>query len=125
MNKPHVFRVFGLMTLGVSLPFAIIHLRAAPDDAPITLVQRFAAVLANGCGPWGVAMVRLVNFPNAGWRSFSWALAIGLTLAGVGLCLLRLRSRGPVESRLWTVTWGVFLVIWFGVGLAQIADGLL
>lgn len=119
------FRVFGLMALAVSLPFTFIHLRAAPDDAPITLVQRLGAVLANGFGPWGVALVRLVDFPNAGLRSFSWALAIGLTVAGLALGFLRGRSQGRTESMLWSGAWGVFLLIWFGVGLVQIADGLL
>jgi hypothetical protein len=77
-----VIIVLGVIALVVSLPFVILHLVAAPDDAPITALQHVVAALANYFDPWGVAIVRLVDFPNAGLRSFNWALAAGLTLVG-------------------------------------------
>jgi hypothetical protein len=98
---------------------------AAPDDAPITPLQHVVAALANYFGPWGVAIVRLVDFPNAGLRSFSWALAIGLTLLGTGLLIAPLMTRRRPLQIVFSVAWGLFLVVWFGVGLRQIADGLL
>ena len=45
--------------------------------------------------------------------------------AGLALGFLRWRSQGRTESMLWSGAWDVFLLIWFGVGLGQIADGLL
>lgn len=36
--KKH-FAMFGVIALVVSLPFVVIHLVAAPDDAPITLLS--------------------------------------------------------------------------------------
>jgi hypothetical protein len=111
--------------LVISLPFVTIHLLANPNDAPITPLQHIAAAVANYFGPWGVAIVRLVDFPNAGLRSFSWLLAIGLTLLG-GLFLglgLWIKGRGWQYSLI--AFWALFMVVWFGVGLRQIADGLL
>ena len=120
-----VIIVLGVIALVVSLPFVILHLVAAPDDAPITPLQHVVAALANYFGPWGVAIVRLVDFPNAGLRSFSWALAAGLTLLGAALLILPLRTQKRPTQVLLSVLWGLFLVVWFGVGLRQIADGLL
>lgn len=59
---------------------------AAPDDLPISALQR----------------------------------VVGAGLLGVGL-----RVRGRPCRVLVAVIWGVFVVVWFGVGLVQIADGLL
>jgi hypothetical protein len=120
-----VLAVFSVIALVVSLPFVILHLLAAPDDAPITPLQHVVAALANYFGPWGVAVVRLVHFPNAGLRSFSWALAAGLTLLGAALLILPLRIKKRPWQILLSVLWGLFAVVWFGVGLMQIADGLL
>jgi hypothetical protein len=81
--------------------------------------------VANFFGPWGVAIVRLVDFPNAGMRSFSWVLAVGLTLLGALLVILATRTtRRPVQFAL-VGFWAVFSLVWFGVGLGQIASGLL
>jgi hypothetical protein len=111
--------------LVISVPFTIIHLIAKPDDAPISPLQHVAAAIANFFGPWGVALVRLVDFPNAGLRSFSWAWAIGLTvIGGLLLALATRNARRPVQLLL-TALWAVFVVVWFGVGLTQIASGLL
>ncbi len=72
-----------------------------------------------------VALVRLVDFPNAGLRSFSWAWAIGLTVTGGLLPVLATQiARRPAQLLL-TALWAVFVVVWFGVGLTQIASGLL
>ena len=125
MSTRKVLTVFAVIALVVSLPFVILHLAAAPDDAPITPLQHVAAALANYFGPWGVVIVRLVEFPNAGLRSFSWALAAGLTLLGVVLFVLPLRIRSRRWQILLSVLWGLFVVVWFGVGFTQIADGLL
>ncbi len=88
-------------------------------------MQDCAGARANFFGPWGVVLVRLVDFPNAGLRSFNWAWAIGLTV--IGSLLLALASRIPRRPAqlLLTALWAVFGVIWFGVGLTQIASGLL
>ncbi len=125
MSRKKVLDIFGIIALLVSVPFVVIHLLAAPDDAPITPLQHVVAALANYLGPWGVTLVRLVDFPNAGLRSFSWALAAGLTLAAAALLILPLRTHQRSFQIVLCVLWGVFLVVWFGVGLGQIADGLL
>ena len=125
MSTRKVLTVFAVIALVVSLPFVILHLAAAPDDAPITPLQHIVAALANYFGPWGVAIVRLVDFPNAGLRSFSWELVAGLTLLGVVLLVLPLRIRNRRWQILLSVLWGLFVVVWFGVGFTQIADGLL
>lgn len=117
--------VFGMIALAISLPFTVLHLTAAPDDAPITPLQHVVAAVANYFGPWGVLLVRLVDFPNAGLRSFSGTSALGLTLLGVTLVVLALKVRRRAWQILLAVIWGVFVVVWFGVGLRQIADGLL
>ncbi len=125
MSFRELLAVFGAIALGVSLPFVAIHLVAAPDDAPITPLQHVVAALANYFGPWGVTVVRLVDFPNAGLRSFSWALAAGLSLLGAALLTLALTARSRPWQILLSVLWGLFLIIWFGVGFTQIAAGLL
>jgi len=125
MSTRKVLSLFAVIALVVSLPFVIIHLMAAPNDAPITPLQHVVAALANYFGPWGVAIVRLVDFPNAGLRSFSWLLGAGLTLLGVALLVLPLTIRSRPWQILLSVLWGFFVVVWFGVGLRQIADGLL
>lgn len=125
MSIRKLMLLFLIMAGMISVPFVWIHLAAAPDDAPITPVQHAVAALANYCGPWGVAMVRLVDFPNAGLRSFSWPLALGMTLIGGLLVALALKTRQRWGQILLTALWGLFLVLWFGTGLFQIADGLL
>lgn len=125
MTNKKILIIFGVMALIVSLPFGLIHLLAAPDEAPLTALHRVTAALANYFGPWGVAIVRLVDFPNAGLRSFSWAAAAGLTLLGACLVLLPLKINKRPLQILFSVFWAIFLVVWFGVGLTQIASGLL
>jgi len=111
--------------LVISLPFTIIHLIARPDDAPITPLQHMTAAFANFFGPWGVAIVRVVDFPNAGLRSFSWALAVGLTVLGGLLILLSVRMEKRYVQYVFIALWALFMVVWFAVGLRQIASGLL
>jgi hypothetical protein len=125
MSTRSVLTVFGIVALVVSLPFVGIHLMAAPDDAPITPLQHVVAALANYFGPWGVAIVRLVDFPNAGLRSFSWALAAGLTLLGTALLVAPMMTEKRPLQMVLSMVWGLFLILWFAVGLTQIADGLL
>lgn len=125
MSARKVIIILTAVALVISAPFVFIHLMAAPDDAPITPIQHVIAALANFFGPWGVVIVRIVDFPNAGLRSFSWVLAIAMTLVGVLLIVLPLRIKKQCWQVLLSVVWGLFLVVWFGVGLAQIADGLL
>jgi len=125
MSSRKVLTVCVIIMLAISVPFVVIHLTAAPDDAPITPTQRLVGALANFFGPWGVAIVRLVDFPNAGLRSFSWVSAVGLTCFGGLLLCLALTVKGRALQIPLTVLWGLFLVVWFGVGLTQIADGLL
>ena len=125
MSTRRVLAVYAITGLVIGLPFTILHLIARPNDAPITALQHVTAAVANFFGPWGVAIVRLVDFPNAGLRSFSWAWAAGLTLLGVVLLILSLRIRNRHWQILLSVLWGMFVVVWFGVGLGQIASGLL
>jgi hypothetical protein len=115
---------YAITVLVIGLPFTVIHLIARPDDAPITPVQHVVAAIANFFGPWGVVLVRLVDFPNAGMRSFSWAWAIGLTVIGGLPFVLATQITGRLKQLLLTALWAVFVVSWFGVGLTQIADGL-
>lgn len=114
-----------IIAVVISLPFTFIHLTANPDDAPITPVQHVTAAAANYFGPWGVAIVRLVDFPNAGLRSFSWAWSIGLTLVGALLLVLGTWITNRPGQLALAVVWALFSIVWFGVGLSQIADGLL
>ena len=117
--------MFGVILLAVSVPFVFVHSLAAPDDAVITPLQHVVAALANFFGPWGVLIVRCVDFPNAGLRAFSWVSAAGLTLLGALLVALPFWLSRRGWHMLLTVIWALFAVVWFGVGLGQIADGLL
>jgi len=125
MTRTKLPIVFGLALLVVGLPFVVIHLAASPDDAPITPLQHAVAALANFFGPWGVVVVRLVDFPNAGLRSFSLPIASGMTLLGTALVAMSFAVRVRTLQVVLTVAWLVFLVFWFGMGLVQIANGLL
>jgi hypothetical protein len=88
MSTKKLLAVCGVVLLTISLPFTVIHSIARPDDAPITSLQHLVAAIANYFGPWGVAIVRLVDFPNAGLRSFSLALAVLMTFFGASLIVL-------------------------------------
>ena len=125
MTSKKVLVIYGVVLIIISLPFTVIHLGARPDDAPISALQRIVAVVANFFGPWGVVIVRCVNFPNAGLRSFSLALAFVLTLLAGGLIGAGLYVKGRGLQYFSIVVWTAFIVLWFGVGLKQIADGLL
>jgi hypothetical protein len=124
MTTRRMLIVYAIVGLAVSLPFVFIHLNAKPDDAPISPLLHITAAVANFVGPWGVAIVRLVDFPNAGLRSFSWALAVGLTLIGAFLILFGIRAKPRYLRYSLIALWTMFTVVWFGVGLWQIADGL-
>lgn len=125
MSTQKMLSIYGAILLVVSLPFVFIHLAAGPDDAPISPLQHAVAALANYLGPWGIAAVRLVDFPNAGMRSFSWILAVGLTVLALLLVAVPLRIRNRLVQRVCAILFALFLVVWFSVGLMQIADGLL
>ena len=125
MRTRRLLTIFAITGLVIGLPLAMLHLIARPDDAPISPLQHVTAAVANFFGPWGVAIVRLVDFPNAGLRSFSWELALGLTLMGALLVVLATRiTRRPIQYVLAGI-WGLFSIVWFGTGLTQIAAGLL
>ena len=125
MTTRRLLATYGVIALAISLPFTIIHLIARPDDAPITPLQHVTAAAANYFGPWGVVIVRLVDFPNAGLRSFSWAWSIGLTVIGGLLLVLGAQIKNRPLQVFLTAGWALFLIVWFGVGLRQVADGLL
>jgi hypothetical protein len=103
----------------------VLHLLANPDDAPISLVQHLVAAVANFFGPWGVAVVRCADFPNAGWREFNLPWSVGLTLAGVALLAAGYRFRGRAQRLALLAGWGLFALAWFLIGFFQIASGLL
>ena len=125
MSPKKLGRVYGIAFVAISVPFSVLHLLAKPDDAPISALQHAVAALANYFGPWGVAILRLVDFPNAGMRSFSWGLAIGMTLlGGLLVALARQKVRLPGQLLL-AALWAGFTLVWFVVGMTQIADGLL
>ncbi len=49
-----------------------------------------------------------------------------LTLFGIiALVILPLRIHNRSWQILFSVLWGVFVLVWFGLGLTQIASGLL
>jgi hypothetical protein len=81
--------------------------------------------VANYFGPWGVAIVRLVDFPNAGMRSFRWDYAIGLTVIGALLIALGMRTKKRYLQYLLACLWVSFVFVWLVTGFGQIADGLL
>ena len=115
----------------VAFPFfavcTFLHLRApiALADDGITWVHGIAATLANLFGPWAAAIVRLVDFPNAGLRSFSLPMALGFTAALIGFLVLSFRTRR--DALRWTclVLFLPIVASWFFLGLLGIADGLL
>lgn len=125
MTTRRLLSTYAIIAAVISVPVTFIHLTANPDDAPIAPLQHVTAAVANFFGPWGVTVVRLVDFPNAGLRSFSWALSIGLTLLGTALVVLGARITNRPGQLALAVVWALFSIIWFGVGLRQIADGLL
>ena len=125
MTTKRLLTTFAITAAVINVPFIVLHLIANPDDAPITAPQHVTAAVANFFGPWGVAIVRLVDFPNAGLRSFSWVLAVGLTLIGASLVVLATRITDRRLQILLAAIWALFSMLWFGVGLRQIADGLL
>ena len=125
MTTRRLLAAYGVIAFVISLPFTIVHLIARPDDAPITTLQHFTAAAANFLGPWGVTIVRLVDFPNAGLRAFSWTLAFGLTLVGGVLVVMAARITNRPCQHVLTGLWVVFSIVWFGLGLTQIASGLL
>jgi hypothetical protein len=95
----------------VSLPFTAIHIMARPDDAPISPIQHLVAALANFFGPWGVVIVRIVHFPNAGLRSFSLTLAVVLTIIGTGLVAPPFAVRKPFVQYSCITVWFVFVTL--------------
>lgn len=125
MNTRKLLGRYAITGLVISLPFTIIHLIARSDDAPIAPLQHIVAAFANFFGPWGVAIVRVVDFPNAGLRSFSWVLAVALTMIGGLLILLAIRMEKRYLQYLFIAFWALFATVWFAVGLSQIASGLL
>jgi hypothetical protein len=125
MSPKKLLAVYGVVLLMISLPFTVIHLIARPDDAPITPLQHLVAAIANYFGPWGVAIVPLVDFPNAGLRAFNLALALVMTFAGLVLIVLPSFVKQRFVQYSGVVAWSLFLILWFAVGLRQIADGLL
>lgn len=102
----------------VSLPFTVIHLGARSDDAPISPLQHVVAAAANFFGPWGVAIVRLVDFPNAGMRAFSWMLAIRLTLLGALLVAVPVVVKNRFLQYAALIPWTAFLIVSSGLELA-------
>jgi hypothetical protein len=125
MSIKNQLSIYGAIVLIVSLPFIVIHMFAHPDDAPISPMQHFVAVLANVFGPWGVVIVRIVDFPNAGLRSFSLTIAVALTLVGAGLIILPFVVKNRFVQYSSITAWFVFVTLWFAIGIRQIADGLL
>jgi len=107
-----------------------LHLRAAGSsdasaDAPVSLFQGLVATFANMAGPWAGHLVGLVDFPNAGLRSFNLLAAAGLTLVYLSNALIGGVVVHPVQRR---ILFGQFLfltVLWYGYGFYLIADGLL
>jgi hypothetical protein len=125
MSTKHLLSLYAAALALVSLPFTVIHLVARPDDAPISPLQHVAAAAANFFGPWGVAIARLVDFPNAGMRTFSWTWAIGLTLLGALIIAVPMIIKNRYVQYTGLVFWTAFLLVWFFKGLLQIASGLL
>ena len=72
-----------------------------------------------------MVIVRAVDFPNAGLRSFSWAISVGLTLMGGFLILLGIQAKTKWLHYMFAEFWALFTMVWFGAGMLQIADGLL
>ncbi len=121
---------FAIVWIGIGVIVGLVHLNAiglndTPEGPAISVTQGFAAAGANMLGPWSGHIVRVVNFPNAGLRSFSMLGALGLTvtfviLIGAGYVLRQRPAR-------WTV-FSLFLLlmpVWYGYGFYLIADGSL
>jgi hypothetical protein len=125
MSVKKMLWIYVAILVTVSLPVTAVHMLARPDDAPISPMQHLVAALANFFGPWGVLIVRVVDFPNAGLRSFSLTLAVALTLVGAGLIALPFVVKKRFVQYSCITVWFVFVTVWFAIGLRQIADGLL
>ncbi len=94
-------------------------------DPAVTWLQGIVAIFANMAGPWAGHVVALVDFPNAGLRSFNILAAIGLTIVYTSNVLIGSVVQHPVQRR---ILFGQFLaltVAWYGYGFYLIADGLL
>lgn len=125
MAPRRILTLYAIIGLIVSLPFVFIHLTAKPDDAPISPLQHVTAAIANFFGPWAGPIVRLVDFPNAGLRSFHWPVSVGMTMFGIVLVLFGTQAKPRYLQYGLIALWTIFAVVWFLIGLSQIADGLL
>lgn len=127
LSNKRLALLFFLIAFVPAAVCAFFHLRAPVDLAKdgITWIHGISAVFANWFGPWAVLIVRLVDFPNAGTRSFNLPLALGLTAILAALLFAAFRSRLRLVRIPCLVIFAPFSLIWFGIGLIQIADGLL
>ncbi|MBI5091130.1 MAG: hypothetical protein HZB26_01660 [Candidatus Hydrogenedentes bacterium] len=125
MTSRSLLFAYLVFLVAISVPFSFLHLIARPDDAPISPLQRVVAVAANYFGPWAGPIVWLVDFPNAGLRSFSLAWAGGLTLLAAALVLVPVLWRRRPLQYVCIAIYVPFLLVWFGAGFFQIAAGLL
>ena len=96
-----------------------------PGQQPITGAQGLTAAVANTLGPWAGHVVRVVDFPNAGLRSFMLFPALTLTALVVVLVAVGLRSRQTVCQRICLALFAALMLVWYGYGFLLIADGLL
>ena len=102
-RRTMAFALFAIAFLP-SAACALLHVRAVAvlGADGLTPVHGGIAVLANWFGPWGVLVVRIADFPNAGLRSFHLPLALGLTVLLAGFLLLDERDEGVLTALLVT-----------------------
>lgn len=107
------------------LHFQAIGLGDTPGSDPITLTQAATAALGNTLGPWAGHVVRFVDFPNAGLRSFNAVAAIALTLLYAGLAVTGMRTDRGALRRACFAAFFVATLAWYGYGFYLISDGML
>ncbi|MBI4607171.1 MAG: hypothetical protein HY721_34845 [Planctomycetes bacterium] len=124
-------RRLGVALLIAAAPFAAVatflHLRGPVHLAGegVTWTHGIAAAIANLLGPWAAPLVRLVDFPNAGLRSFSLPGALGLTALLAALLVTAFRVRRGAVRWLCVALSVPLAAAWFFAGFLGIADGLL
>jgi hypothetical protein len=119
-----------LVWLSPALLTGFFHLKAiglvdTPGGPTLTALHGVVAVFANMLGPWAGLIVALVDFPNAGLRSFNVFAAVGLTALYAVNVFVGVLAERTLQRRILYAQFLVLTLVWYGYGFYLIADGLL
>ena len=96
-----------------------------PGSTAMTAVHGITALIANAFGPWAGHIVALVDFPNAGLRSFNVYAAVGLTLLYLTSAAAGALGERRLQRRVLLGQFTLLTLVWYGYGFYLITDGLL